>query len=150
MTWIINITTVQYDLNFEIKCIKKKIKTSPIGLGRKSTFRSQCRAKNYLCILCSLIIYYTFYIVVNREGRGDIYPSQRGTLSTAEGVGGRCEHSAQQSMTGGELWAWGELSEYEWQIPAVPLMVAQAQMGGKGTLSTGEPSEYDIGIASTR
>ena len=39
------------------------------------------------------------------QGRGNIYPSQRGTLSTAEGVdvGGRCEHSAQQSMTGGGL-----------------------------------------------
>ena len=86
--------------------------------------------------------------MVNREGRGDIYPSQkqRGTLSTAEDVGGRCEHSAQQSMTGGQLWAWGELSEYEWQLPAVPLMVAHAQMGGRGTLSTGEPSEYDTGV----
>ena len=36
------------------------------------------------------------------QGGGNIYPSQRGTLSTAEGVGGG-EHSAQQSMTGGEL-----------------------------------------------
>ena len=51
-------------------------------------------------------------------------------------------------MTGGELWAWGELSEYEWQIPAVPLMVAHAQMGGRGTLGTGEPSEYDTGNSS--
>ena len=92
-------------------------------------------------MLC--IIYYTFYIVVNREGRGDIYPGQRGTLTTDEGVGGvNTQHSAQQSMTGGEQWAWGELSEYEWQIPAVPLM------GGRGTLSTGEPSEYDTGIAT--
>ena len=50
-------------------------------------------------------------------------------------------------MTGGELWAWGDFSEYEWQIPAVPLMVAHAQMGGRGTLGTGEPSEYDTGMS---
>ena len=43
------------------------------------------------------------------QGRGNIYPSQRGTLSTAEGVGGgvNTKHSAQQSLTGGELRAWG-------------------------------------------
>ena len=35
MIKIINITTVHYDLNFEIKCIKKIFITSPIGLGRK-------------------------------------------------------------------------------------------------------------------
>ena len=39
------------------------------------------------------------------QGRGNIYPSQRGTLSTAEGVGGgvNTQDSAQQSMTVGEL-----------------------------------------------
>ena len=28
-------------------------------------------------------------------------------------------------------------------------MVAHAQMGGKGTLGTGEPSEYDTGLADS-
>ena len=65
-------------------------------------------------------MYYTLYIlycgqygrqgdIYPSEGRGNIYPSQRGTLSTAEGIGGgvNTQHSAQQSMTGGELGAWG-------------------------------------------
>ena len=55
---IINITTVQYDLNIKIKRIEKIFKTSPIGLGRKSftTFRFQYRDKNYL-------MYFMYYIL---------------------------------------------------------------------------------------
>ena len=45
--------------------------------------------------------------MVNREGRGNIYPSQRGTLSTAEGVGWRCEHSA---LSTAKHDRWGTVS----------------------------------------
>ena len=64
-------------------------------------------------------IYYTFCIVVNREGRENIYPSQRETLSAAEGVRGMCEHLA-LSTAKHDRWGTvslggggGELSEYE-------------------------------------
>ena len=78
----------QYDLNFEKNALKK-IKTSPIWLGRKSFkhFVSIIGVKS--TILC--IIFYTFYIVVNMEGRGIYNLAKAGEIY----ILARGEHSAQ-------------------------------------------------------